>query len=125
EVIRETKETRIRVVLNRGEGESACNTGRPFLDHMLATLARYAGLELSVEASGDLPHHVTEDVAIAVGAALAAFAPPTAARYGERTVPMDDALVQAVVDLGGRSFYGGPPPSPPPRPRVAPAPPPR
>ena len=107
EVIRETRETRIRVVVTRGERESAIATGRPFLDHMLATLARYAGLELTIEAAGDLPHHLIEDVAIALGAALAAEIPATAARYGDRTVPMDDALVQAAVDVGGRPWYQG------------------
>ncbi len=107
EVIRETRETRIRVTVARGSRESACRTGRPFLDHMLTTLARYAGLELSVEAEGDLAHHTIEDVAIALGAALAAEVPATAARYGDRTVPMDDALVQAAVDAGGRAYYEG------------------
>lgn len=107
EVVRETRETRIRVVLDRGAGAAACNTGEPFLDHMLETLARCSGLDLTVEASGDLRHHLVEDVAIALGGALAAIVPSTAARYGERTVPMDDALVQAALDAGGRAFYAG------------------
>lgn len=114
-VVRETRETRARVELGRETGETAAgiiDTGEPFLDHMLVTLARYAGLRLSVEARGDMRHHLIEDVAIAMGAAFAAFAPERAARYGERVVPMDDALVQVALDLGGRPYYRGPLPSP-------------
>lgn len=106
-VTRETKETQIRVEIRRGSGLATVDTSAPFLDHMLTALAKYSGLDLSVRARGDLRHHLIEDVAIAVGAALHAFLPPTAARYGERTIPMDDALVQVVVDLGGRPYYVG------------------
>ena len=110
-VTRETKETQITVELTRGEGRAEVATGVPFLDHMLTAFARYSGLDLRVTARGDLVHHTVEDVAIAVGAALAAMLPATAARYGDRTVPMDDALVQAALDLGGRPYYRGPLPS--------------
>ena len=110
-LVRETRETRIRVTLARGRGEATADTGVPFLDHMLVTFARYAGLDLTVHARGDLPHHTIEDVAIVVGAAVARALPATAARYGDRTIPMDDALVHAAVDLGGRPFYRGPLPS--------------
>lgn len=110
-VERETRETRVRVRLERGTGTARCETGEPFLDHMLVTLARYAGLDLEVNAAGDLRHHLIEDVAIAVGAALAALVPERAARYGDRTIPMDDALVHAALDLGGRFYYRGPIPS--------------
>lgn len=113
-VVRETRETRVRVELERETDTTAASTvdtGEPFLDHMLLTLARYAGLRLGVEARGDLRHHLVEDVAIAVGAALAALAPERAARYGERVVPMDDALVQVALDIGGRPYYRGPLPS--------------
>jgi imidazoleglycerol-phosphate dehydratase len=79
---------------------------------MLATLSRYSGLGLQVMAQGDLPHHLIEDVAIALGVAVLERTPSTAARYGNATVPMDDALVQCVVDLGGRPYYRGPLPSP-------------
>ena len=106
-VVRETKETAVRVVLGRGAGEVRADTGEPFLDHMLVTLGRYAGLDLAVDARGDLRHHLVEDVAIALGAALAAFVPPACARYGERVVPMDEALVQVAVDAGGRPYYAG------------------
>jgi imidazoleglycerol-phosphate dehydratase len=110
-ITRTTKETEITVELTRGEGRAEVATGVPFLDHMLTAFARYAGLDLRVTARGDLVHHTVEDVAIAVGAALAAMLPATAARYGDRTVPMDDALVQAALDLGGRPYYRGPLPS--------------
>jgi imidazoleglycerol-phosphate dehydratase len=110
-VTRETRETTIRVELTRGTGAGTSETGIPFLDHMLVTLARYSGLDLTVRGSGDLTHHLLEDVAICVGAAVAALAPATAARYGDRTVPMDDALVHCALDLGGRVYYEGPLPS--------------
>jgi imidazoleglycerol-phosphate dehydratase len=110
-IVRETRETKIRVELKEGSGMARADTSVPFLDHMLTTLARYSGLDLSVSARGDLRHHIIEDVAIAVGAALADFLPETAARYGDRTVPMDDALVHCALDLGGRPYYRGPLPS--------------
>ena len=74
---------------------------------MLVTFARYSGLPLEIEARGDLKHHLMEDVALTLGAFLRKRTPATAARYGERTVPMDDALVQAVIDVGGRAFFAG------------------
>ena len=82
-------------------------TGEPFLDHMVATLARYAGLRLVVEATGDLRHHRVEDVAITLGAVLGRDVPDTCARYGSATVPMDDALVQVALDAGGRPHFEG------------------
>jgi imidazoleglycerol-phosphate dehydratase len=110
-IVRETKETKIRAELVVGTGEARVDTGIPFLDHMLVTLARYSGLQLTITAKGDLKHHTIEDVGIAVGSAIAELLPPTAARYGDRTVPMDDALVHVSVDLGGRPYYKGPLPS--------------
>jgi imidazoleglycerol-phosphate dehydratase len=107
-ITRETRETRVRVEIGAGAGEGTIDTTVRFLDHMLATFARYAGLELSVTARGDLPHHLIEDTAIAIGAALEQFRPAGIARYGDRTIPMDDALVHACIDLGGRPFYRGP-----------------
>jgi imidazoleglycerol-phosphate dehydratase len=110
-ITRETRETRVRVEIKAGPGEGTIDTSVRFLDHMLGTLGRYAGLELSVTARGDLPHHLIEDTAIAFGAALEQFRAPRIARYGDRTIPMDDALVHASIDLGGRPFYRGPLPS--------------
>jgi imidazoleglycerol-phosphate dehydratase len=109
-IVRETKETQILAEIARA-GESSIETTVPFLDHMLVTLSRYSGLTLRVHARGDLRHHLIEDVAICVGAALLEFAPVTAARYGDRTIPMDDALVHCALDLGGRPYYRGPLPS--------------
>ena len=114
-VTRETRETQITIRLARATRPEApqvrVDTSAPFLDHMLITLARYAGLDLDVQARGDMAHHLIEDVGIAFGDALRAFAPPTAARYGDRTIPMDDALVHVSVDTGGRPWYEGPLPS--------------
>ena len=106
-VTRKTSETDIRIELTRDATMTTIDTTRPFLDHMLVTLARYSGLGMNIRARGDLPHHLVEDVAIALGAALAELIPPTVARYGDRTVPMDDALVQCVIDVGGRPYYQG------------------
>ncbi|HVZ78006.1 MAG TPA: imidazoleglycerol-phosphate dehydratase [Gemmatimonadaceae bacterium] len=101
----------MRVSIAAGTGTAQVDTGQPFLDHMLVTLARYSGLDLVVSAKGDLQHHLIEDVAITLGAALADFIPPTAARFGDRTIPMDDALVHCAIDIGGRPWYQGPLPS--------------
>lgn len=111
EVRRETRETKVRVELLADPTMIELSTTIPFLDHMLMTLARYAGLGLRASASGDLRHHISEDVAIAFGAALAKHVPATAARFGDRTIPMDDALVHCALDLGGRPYYRGPLPS--------------
>jgi imidazoleglycerol-phosphate dehydratase len=111
-LIRETRETRVRVAL-RPDPDAApvVETGEPFLDHMLVTIARYGGLALEVEAAGDLRHHLVEDVAITVGMALRREVPDTCARYGAAVVPMDEALVEAALDVGGRFYYEGPVPS--------------
>jgi len=110
-VVRETGETRVRIEMQRGSGEATVATGEAFLDHMLGTLARYSGLGLSVDAHGDLRHHLVEDVAIATGEALRAMLPAQSARYGHAVIPMDDALVDVALDLGGRPYYRGPLPS--------------
>jgi len=104
---RETRETQIRLRLEPGDGGATITTDEPFLSHMLATFARYAGLDLEVEATGDLQHHLVEDVAIALGAALRDETPETCARYGAVTVPMDEALVQVALDAGGRPHFEG------------------
>jgi imidazoleglycerol-phosphate dehydratase len=106
-VARKTKETDIRVELAPGKGAAQVDTGLPFFNHMLDTLARYAGWDLKLAAKGDLKHHLMEDVAIALGTALKGAIPATAARYGSRTLAMDDALVEASVDVGGRFYYRG------------------
>jgi imidazoleglycerol-phosphate dehydratase len=108
---RKTRETDIRVQMAQGTGAASVSTGVPFLDHMMTTLARYSGLDVTIDGSGDLRHHVIEDVAIATGAALQAVIPEYCARFGDRTVAMDEALVHAVLDAGGRPYYEGPLPS--------------
>ncbi len=105
---RETRETKVSLALNRNGGAIKVETGDRFLSHMVETLARYAGLGLELEAKGDLRHHLIEDVGIALGAALERETPDTTARYGWAMVPMDEALAQAAVDVGGRPFYVGP-----------------
>jgi len=106
-IVRETKETSITVTIAPGTGVADVDTGIAFHDHMLTALARYAGFDLVVKGRGDLRHHLIEDVAICVGQAFAQFLPATAARYGDRTVPMDDALVHCALDAGGRPYYRG------------------
>jgi imidazoleglycerol-phosphate dehydratase len=78
---------------------------------MMITFARYSGLDLTLRADGDMRHHTIEDVAIAIGAAVGSIVNASMARYGNRTIPMDDALVQVCVDMGGRPYYRGPLPS--------------
>lgn len=109
---RETRETRIQLeVTRRPSGDPsappAIATGDAFLDHMLVTLARYAGIGLEIEATGDLRHHLVEDVAIALGQALREEVPARAERFGWALVPMDEALVQAAIDVGGRPYWVG------------------
>ena len=103
-LVRETKETRVEV---SSADAPRIETGLPFFDHMLTALSAYSGLQFTVKAQGDLRHHLMEDVALTLGAWVRRLTPPTAARYGSRTVPMDDALVEAVMDLGGRAYFEG------------------
>jgi imidazoleglycerol-phosphate dehydratase len=104
---RETKETQVVTSVRVGDGPVRVETDEPFLTHMVETLARYAGLAVDLQAKGDLRHHLIEDVAITLGLALADEVPTNAARYGWALLPMDDALVEAAVDLGGRPWYAG------------------
>ena len=108
EVSRETAETRVRVSLNLdGNGECDSQSGIPFLDHMLAQVARHGRLDLSLAAQGDLEvdaHHTMEDCGIALGQALsrALGNKGGVARFGHAYAPLDEALARAVVDLSGR-----------------------
>ena len=120
---RETNETSISVEILRADngtsgaieqaasGKKPIDTGNRFLDHMLTAFAKYSGLDLRISARGDLPHHLIEDVAITLGRAFRDVVPVGATRYGNRVIPMDDALVQVSVDIGGRPYYEGPLPS--------------
>ncbi len=107
---RTTSETAItlRLVLD-GTGQARIATGIGFLDHMLTALARHALFDLDVEAKGDLhidDHHTTEDVGIVLGQALTQALGDKRGirRYGHAVVPMDEALVDAALDLSGRPF---------------------
>ena len=110
EIRRSTKETEIfvRVDLD-GRGEAAVRTGLGFFDHMLDALARHGLLDLTVEARGDLHvdgHHTVEDTGIALGLAFERALGDRAGirRYGDALVPLDDAMVRAVVDVSGRPY---------------------
>lgn len=106
---RETAETRIGLALELdGTGKAEVSTGIGFFDHMLILLARHSLIDLSVQAVGDLdvdPHHTVEDTGICFGKALTEALGDKAGicRYGSATVPMDEVLVTAAVDLSGRS----------------------
>jgi imidazoleglycerol-phosphate dehydratase len=107
---RETAETRIQLSLNLdGTGRADVATGVGFFDHMLTLLAKHSLIDLTVEAKGDLhvdPHHTVEDTGICLGQALGEALGDKAGirRYGSATVPMDETLVTAAVDLSGRPF---------------------
>ncbi|HEX9891160.1 MAG TPA: imidazoleglycerol-phosphate dehydratase HisB [Actinomycetota bacterium] len=109
-VTRKTKETDVSVRLQiDGSGASAADTGLPFFDHMLQQLGTHARFDLEVRASGDLEvdaHHTVEDVGIALGQALAEALGDKEGirRFGQASVPLDEALVEVALDLSGRAF---------------------
>jgi imidazoleglycerol-phosphate dehydratase len=111
DLTRETRETRVRCKVIRGTGAADVEVDDTFLRHMVETLARYSGLDITLEAEGDMRHHLIEDVAITLGLALKDAVPMRAERYGWAVVPMDEALVEAAVDVGGRPFFVGKLPS--------------
>jgi imidazoleglycerol-phosphate dehydratase len=108
---RETRETQIVADVRVGTGDAKIDVDDRFLAHMIETLARYSGVDIELEASGDLRHHLIEDVAIVLGLALKDEVPDEATRYGWAQVPMDEALAEAAIDVGGRPFYVGELPS--------------
>jgi imidazoleglycerol-phosphate dehydratase len=120
EIVRKTRETDIRLVLDLdGAGLSDVTTGVGFLDHMLELFARHSLMDLSVACAGDLQvdsHHTTEDIGICLGQALDRALGDRSGirRYGHVVLPMDEALVTCAVDLGGRPFWvwNAPMPSP-------------
>ncbi len=109
-VERATSETKLVVEIDLdGVGRSEISTGVGFYDHMLAALAKHSGIDITVQAEGDLhidAHHTVEDVAIALGQALSEALGDKIGitRYGDALVPMDEVLVQAAVDLSGRPY---------------------
>jgi imidazoleglycerol-phosphate dehydratase len=110
EIRRATSETDVRVTLDLDAGpQGSARTGHGFVDHLLDQVVRHGRLAMTVEATGDLHvdvHHLAEDVGITLGQALLAALGDGAGveRYAEATVPMDETLVQVVIDLSGRPF---------------------
>ncbi len=107
---RRTRETEItvRVALD-GTGDATIATGVGFYDHLLNSLAHHSLIDLKIEATGDLDvddHHTVEDVALVLGAAIASALGDRAGirRFGSATVPMDEALATAAIDIGGRPY---------------------
>ncbi len=107
---RSTAETTISVSLTvEGTGSTDCATGLAFFDHMLDQLGRHSGMDLEVAAEGDLAvdaHHTVEDTGILVGSVLADALGDRRGvrRFASIRVPLDEALVEAVVDLSGRPY---------------------
>ena len=107
---RATSESSVRLSLDLdGTGESRISTGVGFFDHMLTALSRHSLIDLEVESTGDLyidAHHTVEDTTIVLGQALRAALGDKRGirRFGDATVPLDEALVQAVVDVSGRPY---------------------
>ncbi len=105
-LLRKTKETEIELSLNLdGKGVADCSIPDEFLRHMVETLAKYSGSDLTITAKGDIEHHLVEDVAIALGRAFReALGDRPIQRIASATVPMDEALVQVSVDLIDRPY---------------------
>lgn len=108
-VSRDTQETRISVTVNLdGSGRLDCETGVPFLDHMLDQVARHGLIDLDIKAEGDLhidDHHTVEDLGITLGQAFARAIGDKRGirRYGHAYVPLDEALSRVVIDFSGRA----------------------
>ena len=109
-VTRKTNETDIEIKLSlEGSGNTDINTGIAFFDHMLSQLGKHAGFNLSVATKGDIEvdsHHTVEDTSLALGQALREALGDKSGirRFGDATVPLDEVLVQAAIDLSGRPY---------------------
>ncbi|MEY4554441.1 MAG: hypothetical protein RL197_868 [Actinomycetota bacterium] len=107
---RSTSESSIELTLNLdGTGQSSVDTGVGFFDHLLTAFSKHSLIDLQIKATGDLHidvHHTVEDTAIVLGQAIREALGDKAgiSRYGDATVPLDEALVRAVVDLSGRPY---------------------
>jgi imidazoleglycerol-phosphate dehydratase len=107
---RETRESSIDLSINLdGTGASTISTSVPFFDHLLTAFSKHSLIDLSVKANGDTEidvHHTVEDIGIALGKALAQALGDKSgiSRFGDALVPLDEALVQSVVDLSGRPY---------------------
>ena len=110
EIKRDTAETKIALSLNLdGTGESEINTGCGFLDHMLTLFAKHGRFDLKVDCDGDIDvddHHTVEDIGICLGKAFneALGDKKGIIRYGNFTLPMDEALIMCAVDISGRDY---------------------
>jgi imidazoleglycerol-phosphate dehydratase len=109
-VARTTKESDVLVEIDLdGTGEIAVDTGVPFYDHMLSQLGKHGAFDLNVKTKGDISvdeHHTIEDTALALGTAFKEALGDKAGirRYGDATLPLDEVLVRAAVDLSGRPY---------------------
>lgn len=109
-ISRKTSESNVELELNLdGTGVSSISTSVPFFDHMLTALSKHSLIDLKIQATGDTEidiHHTVEDVAIVFGQALKQALGDKAGigRYGDATVPLDEALARAVVDVSGRPY---------------------
>lgn len=109
---RNTAETQISIKLNLdGSGQSDISTGCGFLDHMLTLFSRHGRFDLNVRCVGDTQvdyHHTVEDIGIALGTAFSQALGDKRGicRYGDTTLPMDEALILTAVDISGRSYLG-------------------
>ncbi len=108
---RSTQESTVELELNLdGAGDSEISTGVRFFDHMLASFAKHSLIDLRIQATGDVDvdaHHTVEDVAIVLGDAFreAVGDKRGISRFGDATVPLDEALAHAVVDIAGRPYF--------------------
>jgi imidazoleglycerol-phosphate dehydratase len=109
-VARTTKESDVLVEINLdGTGEVTVDTGVPFYDHMLSQLGKHGAFDLNVKTKGDISvdeHHTIEDTALALGTAFKEAMGDKSGirRYGDATLPLDEVLVRAAVDLSGRPY---------------------
>jgi|YelNatPaOPRAMG01_1025707.scaffolds.fasta_scaffold00025_32 imidazoleglycerol-phosphate dehydratase len=110
EIKRETKETKINLVLDLdGEGNLKGNIPLPYFKHLLETLIFYASFNLDIYGEGDIdvdPHHLIEDIGLTLGMALRSALSSNFQRFSHQIIPMDDALVMVALDISGRPFLG-------------------
>lgn len=110
EIARETNETKVRVRVDLdGTGRAQVSTGVGFFDHLLESLAHHSLIDLEIETSGDLivdDHHTVEDTALVLGEALANALGDRSGiqRFGDASVPMDEAIARCTIDVGGRPY---------------------
>ena len=105
EITRKTAETKISIELNLdGSGIYEIDTGYKFMDHMLTLLTRHSRIDLKLKATGDLTHHIIEDIGIALGECFSKALGDKKGinRYGSALIPMDEALAQCAIDFSGR-----------------------